>query len=74
MEVNAERDGSTIDAGFDLAAEKRLSSVLPTAVIFHERNGPTGLFRVWIESEIMQQLKYGERRNPRLALVPVRVI
>jgi hypothetical protein len=44
VKVNTERDGSAIYAGFYFATEKRLSGVFPTALIFHECNGPVDPF------------------------------
>jgi hypothetical protein len=74
MKVDAQRDGSAIDARLDFAAEEWLPGVLPTAVISNKLNGPAHPFRVRLHSEIMQQLKRGERSDPRLPLALVKLM
>jgi hypothetical protein len=43
-EVRPQSDGPCVDARFGLAAEKRLTGVLPTAPVSHPRNRPANLF------------------------------
>jgi hypothetical protein len=43
-EVRPQSDGPCVDARFGLAAEKRLTGVLPTAPVSHRRNRPANLF------------------------------
>jgi hypothetical protein len=63
------RNSPAIDARLDLAAEERLSGVLPTAVISDQRHCPADTVRARVNSEIMQQLERWQRGDPGLAMV-----
>src|SRR6267142_3995450 len=69
IEVGAQGDGPAIDARLDLAAEERLSGVLPTAVVSDQRHRPPHPVRARIDSEITQQLECRQRGGPGLPLV-----
>ena len=74
MKVDAQCDGSAIDARLDFATEEWLAGMLATAIFSDEFNGPAHPFRVRVNSEIVKQLQCGEGRDPRLPGVRVRLV
>src|SRR5262249_6356592 len=53
-------------AGLDLAAEKGLAGMLPTAVLSNARDRTAHLVIAWIDAEVMQSNKAVRRSRPRL--------
>src|SRR4029077_13702107 len=71
FEVGAERDGPAIDARLDLAAEERLSGVLPMAMVPDLRHRLAHSVGARVDPEVMEQVECWQRRDPRLAVFHV---
>jgi len=68
-EIDTQRDCPAIDARLSFAFEERLPCMFPVAAHPHPLNCTSDSIRVWIDSEVVQQLKCRKRSCPGLALV-----
>src|SRR5262245_23648510 len=68
LEVDAQRDGHPVDARLDLAAEERLTSMFPPAVLPDLRHRSAYLLIAGIDTAILQEHEAVSSRGPGLAL------